>query len=165
MIQRVPHVTPHDTAQWIIQTGEDAAGSPEVFYLARSIVRDLRERDPLSEALAINDYVARTIRYTPDPERFELVFGPNEIIRLIQRFGRWAEDCDSIQLMTYALLRSIGHCCRVLLAGFQSNPVPEHIFLQTYIDNHWYVLDPSEGRRIHEMLLAIRWLWNYGPSS
>lgn len=164
MIERVPCVTPHMTARWIIEKGEEAAGHPEVFYLARSIVRELRERDPLSEALAISDYVSRMIRYTSDPKRFELVFGPNEMIRLWRRFGRWAEDCDSIQLMTYALLRSVGHLCRVVLVGFQPHPVPEHIILQTYIEKSWYVLDASESKRIHEMLQAVRWLWNYGPS-
>lgn len=163
-IARIKNIDPFTTTAWIYAAGEQAAGQPEIIYLARSIVRELRERDPVSEALAIADFMERRVRYTLDPERFEVVFGPMELLKMWRRFGRWAEDCDTISATTYALLRSIGHRVRVAIASFDSVPQPEHIFIETLINGSWYTLDPAEKERASVMVGSIRYKWIYPPN-
>jgi hypothetical protein len=159
-VHRVRDVTPFYTAKWLYQAAERAAGEPEAIYLSRAIVRQVRERDKLSEALAISDYVNARTRYTLDPQRYEVAFGPDELFRLWRQLGRWSEDCETMAASAlYTLLRSIGHTTRLVLASFDSNPLPEHIFVEDLIGGRWYALDPTEKENTPAMIAAITHRW------
>ena len=161
---RVKNVIPAYTAQWIYQTGEHAAGQLEIIHLARSIVREITPRDHASEALAIYDFLHSKIRYTLDPQRFEVVFGPHALIKLWNRYGKWAEDCDTITCACYALLRSIGHTCRVHIGAYTWPPVPEHIYIDTLIQNNWLAIDPTlPAEDFQAMLADEKFFWFIGP--
>jgi transglutaminase-like putative cysteine protease len=166
-IQRIRHIQPHQTAAWIVSTAEHAAGQPEIIHLARSIIREVQERDPIAETLAIYDFLRSKIRYTKDPERFEVVFGPIKLLELWKRYGKWSEDCDTISAAAYSLLRSIGHTCRVKVVAFiadQAGPVPEHIFCESYFLGRWFACDPSlPPDQVKAMLTDTKWFWTYGP--
>jgi transglutaminase-like putative cysteine protease len=163
-ITRIPNVQPETTARWIYETAEKAAGEPEIIHLARSIVREIEEQDPLSEALAVYDFLRSKIRYTPDPERFEVVFGPWRLAQLWQRFGRWSEDCDTISASAYALLRSIGHTCRIRVVSFQLQPWPEHVFCEALVHGVWLAVDASLPEKdVRAMLADIKHSWFFGP--
>lgn len=159
-LERLPAITPWHTGLWIWNAANIAAGEPEILYLSRAIVRETRERDPLSEALAIADFVQRKTRYTNDPRAFEVVFGPVELVRLWRRFGRWGEDCDTLTATTAALLLSIGHTVRLHLPSFDPRcTIPEHIFVETKLPGGWYAIDPAEKRRTGQMLGDVKHSW------
>jgi len=166
-LTQIPNVSPFQTATWIYNQGEKAVKNPKVFMLARSIVREVRENDALSEALSIEDFVRARVRFTQDPRSVELVFGPEAMVNLIGRYGKWGEDCDSIVSLTYALLRSIGHQPRILIADFGragAIPWPEHIFVQDFIGGAWYTLDGAEKEKTPLMLADIKRFWTFGPA-
>jgi len=117
--QRVKMINPFYTAKWLYLAAERAAGEAPAVYLSRAIVREGEERDMLTEALALSDYVNAKTRYTLDPQQFEVVFGPDELMRLWRRFGRWSEDCETMAASAlYTLLRAIGHKPRLVMASF-----------------------------------------------
>jgi hypothetical protein len=123
-------------------------------------VREVKERHPLSEALAIADFVQSKVRYTNDPRAYEVVFGPMELVRLWRRFGRWAEDCDSLMSTTAALLLSVGHLVRLHLPSFDpSCTIPQHIFVETRIGGAWYAIDPAEKDKTGAMLQDVKHSW------
>lgn len=157
-IQFIRHTNPFSTAAWIKGQGERAIYDPLFFHLARSIVRFCREHDPLTEVLAICDFVANRVRYTLDPQGVELAFGPWAMVDLIGRFGRWSEDCESIECLLYTLLRSIGLSVRVVIVSFDG-PLPEHVYLQVAVSGVFLSIDASEKTITPRMLRDVQRLW------
>ena len=143
------------TALEILNISEKEAQAPQVLYISRLLVRELRPRDPVSEANAALWFVRQKIRYQNDPDGIEVVFGPMEMLRMIEDFGKFSEDCESQAALVYSLLRSIGHVVRFALYNFTGSDKIDHMNVETRISDVWYMLDPILTPDLVEKMIPL----------
>jgi transglutaminase-like putative cysteine protease len=83
--------------------------------------------------------VQQNVRYTKDPFRVEVLHSAPRMLEL--RAG----DCDDMTILLGAMLESIGHPVRLVLAG----PDPlrprlfTHIYLEVFYRGRWIPLDAT----------------------
>jgi hypothetical protein len=103
------------------------------------ISRLVPPKDYLGEIKALFEWTQRNIRYTRDPYKVELVHTARRMLEL--RAG----DCDDMSIFLGALLESIGHPVRIVIAG--ANPLrPDqfsHVYLEVGCRGRWIALDPT----------------------
>jgi transglutaminase-like putative cysteine protease len=103
------------------------------------IEKKVRAKDYLREIKAVFEWVQRNVRYTKDPFRVEVLHAPRRMIEL--RAG----DCDDMAILLGAMLRSIGHPVRLVLAG--PDPLRPQLFTHVYLEVHhkgnWIPLDAT----------------------
>lgn len=146
------------TAIQLLQLAENETQSAKILYTARLIVRELRPHDPVSEANACLWFVRQNIRYQHDPEGIEVVFGPSELLKMIDQYGRFSEDCEAQSTLLYSLLRAIGHVVRFALYNFTGSDKVDHMNVELRIDKVWYMLDPIlTPDLVNYMLKLVRW--------
>jgi hypothetical protein len=147
-----------ETAVQLLQIAERETHTHPIIYISRLLVRHLQKRHPISEANAILYYVRQHIRYQHDPDGIEVVFGPAEMIRMIQQYGRFSEDCDSQAALVYSLLRAIGHRVRFSCWNFTGSDKIDHISVEDFIGDRWFILDPIlEPPEVPLMLKFVKW--------
>ena len=142
-----------------MQLALNAVHDPNLVNYSRYFVRELYDENddlPLSkysEIAAIYALGRQGIRYTLDPIGVEAVYAPQTMLQLIQQFGRWAEDCDSISIFTLSMLLALGHETRLVIAGFQSGAISySHVFCEAKIPGVGFVVvDPSLGDKVFQM--------------
>ena len=144
-----------------LAAGSWGARSPSIRALALNIVREaaVPEKDYLREAVALFQWVQRSIRYVRDPIGQELVTAPETLIQT--RAG----DCDDHAVMLAALLGSLGHRSRFVTIGFQADQ-PErfsHVYLkvQPAGSDTWIPLDAIKKDRPAgwEATAPVRRVW------
>lgn len=154
-----------ETTKAIMRQAMTDMRMPRVHTLARFLVKDLAPTNKhpivgrLSEMAAIDQFIRRTVRYTRDPYQTELVHSPSVMLKRIEEFGKWAEDCESMAGLTLALLLALGHRCRLTIVGFRQPDVFTHIFCEALVPRvGWLVVDPSVADLVQskEMLSRIR---------
>jgi len=166
----VDGIKPPETAAKMVQLAQAALVDPEINGMARFLSKDLiDEQDSpfaavMSEMQTIYNWVTGKVRYTRDPNNVELVYSPVQLLRLIKKYGRWGEDCDSQQLLALVLMMSLGRRCRITIAGFRKDN-PEffsHVFAEVlvpgipgYFAPRWIVLDPALRQKVHKMVRHI----------
>lgn len=96
-------------------------------YIQKLISRILSEynvpaRDWDAEAKAVFEWVRSNIRYTRDPEGYELFRKPRRTVQL------GIADCDDMTILIGSLLSTIGHVILLRVIGVSSNR-PEHIYV------------------------------------
>jgi len=111
---------------------------PEIIATARRIVVRLPEKDYLSEAAAIQEWVRDNIRYTRDVEGVETLATP--IDTLATRHG----DCDDKALLAGALLLAIGHPVRFVAWAFEGPEAFEHVYAEVKYNQHWLGVETTE---------------------
>jgi transglutaminase-like putative cysteine protease len=103
---------------------------------------EIKPKDYLGEVRALFEWVKCNIRYTRDIYRVELLHTAQRMLEL--RAG----DCDDMTILLGAMLISIGHPVRLVLAGF--NPrrgnLFTHIYLEAFYKGWWIPLDPTVKR-------------------
>lgn len=92
-------------ADWFKMLVERGIKNPDVREKALDLVRDLKERDYLSELKAIWRYTRDHIRYVHDPLDADLYNDASVTMRLKQG------DCDDKSILFCSLAKSIGHPC------------------------------------------------------
>jgi hypothetical protein len=167
-VARHPTV-PVQTAERMIQMVVSAIRDPKVLEVAKAQVKHVvtENTDPtlsaFSEIAAIHGFATRHLRYTRDPRYVELVFDAPATLSLIQKHGKWSEDCDSYAVLVATLLASIGHRVRITLAGFTATPdAYSHVFCEAHIPRKgWVIVDPSMGPRVGKMAKSIKTLRHF----
>lgn len=137
---------------------------PHVINFARAFISQVYDENDnlqyskLSEIAAIHDLARMSLRYTPDPIGVEAVYAPQTMVSLISMHGRWAEDCDSISLLTLTMLLALGHQVRMCIAGFVPGITTfSHVFCEVFIEGMgWLVVDPSLGDKVFQMCKDIQ---------
>jgi transglutaminase-like putative cysteine protease len=162
---------PLQTTDRIVQMAYQSVQSPQVLDVAKQIVAQLatehvgnKTASTLSEIAAVHNYIARNVRYTRDPFGVEVVYDPRAMIDRINKHGKFAEDCDSIALLTAVLLAAIGVLTRIAIVGFFADKPNEyqHILCQAAIPGiGWVVVDPSMEHRIVEILSKVKHIKYY----
>lgn len=127
----------HATLQHIKRAARQDAGHPEIRLLAQELTRDLVPYDVESEVRVLHAFVRDDIRYVGDVYGVETVQSP----RLTLRVG--SGDCDDKTALLAALLLSIGHPVRYVLA--RTNPLEprtySHVFVETPLRGRWTPLE------------------------
>lgn len=133
----------------------------ELRPLAEQIVAKLEGGDYNSEIYAIYAYVDANIRYVKDPHDVELVKDPRRVVQTGQG------DCDDIACLIASLCMAVGHECRFLVVGFETN-TPSHVVCQCAVRGvishgggsagakDWVTLDPVANLSTAEMHTRIK---------
>lgn len=108
------------------------------------IQNGVRPKDYLREIGTLFDWVKKSIRYTRDIYRVELLHSARRMLEL--RAG----DCDDMTILLSAMLKAIGHPVRIVLVGFNPNKkmLFTHIYLEAFCKGSWIPLDPTMNRRM-----------------
>jgi transglutaminase-like putative cysteine protease len=132
------------TARLIAQLIRDGAKD---FYVRQKAIQVFRSygvpaKDRLGEVSALFDWVRRTIRYTRDIFRVELLHAARRTLELK------AGDCDDMTIVLGAMLMSTGHPVRLVLVGFRPNKphAYSHIYPEVNVRGHWLALDATVQR-------------------
>ena len=110
----------------------------DVRQLATSLVFNVTEKDEFAEARAIFNYVRDQVRYLRDIHGVETLCAPNITMR--SQVG----DCDDQSTLLAALLESIGYPTRFVIAGYNVENSPEHVYTQVLLNGVWIDADPTE---------------------
>jgi transglutaminase-like putative cysteine protease len=131
----------------------------ELRAVARDVISAVPSKSYSAEARVLFYFVRDEIRYTRDPNRFELVQSPDKTLA----FGHG--DCDDMSVLLATLLESVGHPTRFIAAGFMGGPI-EHVWVETKIGgrdgNRWFAMDATEseldfGERPPGITQVISW--------
>lgn len=130
-----------------------------VRQLAEIICQDIRPKDYLSEALAINNWVWANTRYMRDPRTVELVKRVYIIVDDLLAGGRPQIDCDELAALIAALVVSTGGSARFVTVAFQDQRHNgeqqfSHVFAQAQEPRtgSWITLDPVANVKTSNML-------------
>lgn len=96
--------------------------------------------DHVSDCSSICGAVQAQIKYVSDVLDVETLAAPLHVWNM--RVG----DCDDIACLVASLFESIGIKTRFVVAGYNGNSQPEHVYVQVLIDTEWYSCDASEKR-------------------
>jgi hypothetical protein len=107
--------------------------------IAILVQRGVRPKDYLGEIKALFEWVQQNLRYTRDPLRVEVLHSAPRLLQL--RAG----DCDDFSILLGAMLESIGHPVRLVLAGFhpQRPDAYSHVYLEALGKGRWIPLDAT----------------------
>jgi len=114
------------------------------FYVRQKAIEVLRcygvrPKDRLGEACALLDFVRRRIRYTRDIFGVELLHTPRRLLEV------GAGDCDDVSILLGAMLLSVGHPVRLVLAGYRPAKPHRytHIYPEVNVWGRWLAADPT----------------------
>lgn len=109
-----------------------AASEQTVRLTAISIVKaaGVAPRDWTGEVSALQTWVRDNIRFTRDPEQFELLQTPEKTLEI------GAGDCDDQATLLAAMLSALGHPTQFIAVGFDGGPF-SHVLVRTKIGDSW----------------------------
>ncbi|MEU7577028.1 transglutaminase-like domain-containing protein [Streptomyces sp. NPDC041068] len=121
----------------ILQGGKDMTVRRRAVGLLKE--RGVRPKDYLGEIRALFEWVRRTVRYTRDPHRVELLHSARRMLQL--RAG----DCDDMTILIGALLQSVGHQVRIVLVGPDADRpgLFTHVYPEAEYRGRWIALDAT----------------------
>ncbi|WP_167355627.1 transglutaminase-like domain-containing protein [Streptomyces atriruber] len=121
----------------ILLGGKDMVVRRRAVRLLRA--RGVRAKDYLGEIRALFEWVRRSVRYTRDPYRVELLHSARRMLQL--RAG----DCDDMTILLGALLQSVGHQVRIVLVGpDEARPgLFTHVYPEAEYRGRWIALDAT----------------------
>lgn len=129
------------TVQRIADLVHQSLLHPIVVTTARSLVRDLPDRDNDAEIAAVSRFVRSRIRYTN--EGIETLTAPWMMLEEIQKHGRYAADCDEAVLLWAALLRALGLRVRADVISQRPDGIANHIYAEVYSKTHGWIADDT----------------------
>jgi transglutaminase-like putative cysteine protease len=120
--------------------------------VVESTCRQLKQKDYLSELVALHYFVCQHVRYQRDPLTVELVKTPEATLRT------GVGDCDDMSTLLAALALLSGAKARFVTVGFRQQGPFTHVYCEGLDPrtNRWVVLDPVAGLRTAEMLGRVR---------
>jgi len=111
------------------------------------IVRELKEKDYLSEILAIRNFAAEKLRYSNDALAVEQVQDPERLCDQIIKYGKAVCDCDEVALFIATMCRQAGREAEFVIVGFGETGSYSHVFTRVKEpkSGQWIVCDPVAG--------------------
>lgn len=116
---------------------DDFKRDPRIIQAAVSIIYGVPEKDELSEARALFEYVRDYVRYVRDVTGIETLADP------VTTLARMVGDCDDQTTLLATLMESVGYETRFVLAGYSSRAF-EHVYMQVLAGGAWISCDPIE---------------------
>lgn len=101
---------------------------PKVVELAHSIVMSVPERDYLSMALRIRDWMRGCYHFIPDPVGVEMLRTPEYMVTMLERTGAITGDCDDASIMAAALGASVGIAGEFRAVSYRSDCRIAHVY-------------------------------------
>lgn len=98
---------------------------------------------PLGRARAIRAFLARHVRFYPDPFELELVSAPRLQLEHIRTDGYVTGDCDDIATLGAALGLASGLPARFVVLAFDPSGPWEHVYTELRTPDGWAELDTS----------------------
>jgi hypothetical protein len=129
------------TVQRIADLVHQSLLHPIVVTTARSLVRDLPDRDNDAEIAAVSRFVRSRIRYTN--EGVETLTAPWLMLEEIQKHGRYAADCDEAVLLWASLLRALGLRVRADVISQRQDQIANHIYAEVFSKTHGWIADDT----------------------
>lgn len=143
-----------ETINIMKEAARRCAASPIVREFAISILNQYKTKsnDYVDEALAIGDYVKKTVRYVRDPDGIELLTDPLTMIDKMQK-GIARGDCDDMSLLIATLLLAVGHSPSYRAIRYDSNYGHfNHIYVVCYEKN----LGKQQVRVVLDAIIKIK---------
>lgn len=130
--------------------------------IAEAVCYDVCERDYLSQALAIGNYVEQRVTYFRDPRTVELVKAPEVVAAEVLSGGKPMVDCDDEAAFVAGLGLAAGFSVRITCYAFQhmfyrgerqfSHTSAQLLEPRTGV---WIVVDPVAGPNTANMLTRV----------
>jgi len=126
--------------------GPWGARSPQLVFLARSIVQHIGSKDYWHEAQAIFEYVKANVRYRLDPTALEWIQTPVYTLQTQQG------DCDDMSSLLAAMALAVGHrAAFVTVAGDPGRPDSySHVYAMIGVTRNgkteWLAADATQNQ-------------------
>jgi len=124
------------TVERMGELARSGARLPALRLIVEDIVRKLPARDWTAEALAVEDWIRRRLRFTRDGLNVETLKTVPKMLADLARTGRLVGDCDDASILGAAMLLSLGHPVSFQVLGRGKKP------------HHVNVLDTLSGRTV-----------------
>lgn len=99
---------------------------------------------PNAVAARIRAWLARYVRFVPDPVRDELIHDPVVMLETLARDGVAAGDCDDVATLGATLAESVGLPARFRVLGFDAPGAPfSHVYAEVLAGSRWMELDTT----------------------
>jgi transglutaminase-like putative cysteine protease len=115
----------------------DGKRSLNVRMTALNLVKNLLQKDWGAEIRALHSFVRDEIRYVKDINDLETLHTTDKILEIRQG------DCDDKAVLLAAMLESIGHPTRLVAVAMVPG-VFVHVYVETFLRNHWMTLESTE---------------------
>ncbi len=157
------------TVPTIIKLALEAQNDLSIRELAEKICSGLDEKDYLSEAVAIYNFVKTNVRYMRDPRTKELIKKPTVLVKQLLAGTQPQADCDETSCLIAALLLATGASCRLVTVAFQDlrhagEQQYTHIFTQAFEPRSktWVTVDTVAADKSLKMLRQVKFakVWN-----
>lgn len=131
--------------------------SPVVREMTESVVSGIREKDYLSEILAVRNFGIQGIHYLNDPLHVEYIKDPERMVTEIRANGRTLADCDEIAQLLATMILQIGRVAEFVVVGFGEPGDYTHVFARAKEpkSGQWIVIDPVAGSDERSMLERV----------
>jgi len=106
---------------------------PEACKQTKSIAKQFKGKSIDQTILNIFNYL-KTIKYTPDTERLQIICLPSVFIRE-------GGDCKSFALFTAAILTNLNIPNALKYAGYENNKIVSHVYNIVYLKNSYVPID------------------------
>jgi len=113
-----------------------------VIQFARSIVRNVKEKDHWAEVDAIYNYVRNHSRYVKDPEGTEHLQTPLIAMQQIKNRLPFEGDCDDLTIFVLSLLKAIGYKVKLIAASYSKSKQLSHVYGAVHLYNSWVPVEP-----------------------
>lgn len=155
-----PFRGPMDTVQTMLSQIRGPRGERSVLVrsMTEHVVRGLKDKDYLSEILAIRNFVATHCRYTNDPRHVEWVKDPQRMVEEITAYGRCVIDCDEDASLIATMCEQVGRETQLVVVGFNGPNQYSHVLARVREpkSRQWIVCDPVAGISEGRMLRRVR---------
>jgi transglutaminase-like putative cysteine protease len=112
---------------------------------AKTLTRNLPQKDFEGEARKIFQFCRDHIRYVRDIRGVETLHDPETMLKTRQG------DCDDKSILCASLLESIGHQCRFVAISFIPGQF-SHVWVQVNLNGRWIDLETTEPVQFGERI-------------
>ncbi len=137
--------------------GNRGEKSPVVRQFTEDVVRGIRDKDYLSEILAIRNVGLSKVHYINDPLHVEYIKDPERMVNEIRADGQTLADCDEIASLIATLCLQVGRLVEFVVVGFGHPGDYSHVFCHAKEpkSGEWITCDPVAGSDERSMLERV----------
>lgn len=131
---------------------------PAIVSLAADIVAEVDGRDTLGQIAAIRSWLARYVRFLPDPRiDGDVIRTPAALLSQLGRVGYMQGDCDDVSTLAATLGQAVGLNARFVTLGFDPVGPYTHVFCELEDETgQWHELDVTEPDGVHQEFRPAR---------
>jgi hypothetical protein len=127
------------TVQYMRELVHDSMADPLLIGTAEAI--GAQYCCPNEQAQGIREFLAATVRFTPDPSGLELLKTPAYMLSKVELTGFTTGDCDDVAILGAALGMALAMPARFVLVGFDPGQPLQHVWTELGTPDGWAELD------------------------